>query len=126
MSVDPPKPSRGLLVLAVLIITLGVGWLLTALAVGPGIEWVWTLGLGAAGVLTFVLSGGLDKLSVVFGPFLLVGSVLSIFRQAGSLRIDIEVPILVIVLGALLLIAQMPFVPLPRWFVPLPGDGGRG
>jgi hypothetical protein len=92
--------------------------LLTVRGYGPGINWIWTLGLGVVGVFTFVLSGGVDKLSIVFGPFFLVGSLLSILRQTGRLNLDVEVPILVILVGVLLLLAQMPFVPLPKWFVP--------
>lgn len=113
------KTSRGPLVLAILIITVGVGWLLTALGFGPGVNWVWTLALGVIGILAFVLSGGLDKVSVIVGPFFLVSSLLSILRQTGQLSTDVEVPVLVILVGVLLLAAQMPFIPLPRWFVPV-------
>src|SRR5262245_38329336 len=112
-----PK-SKGPLVLAILIITVGVGHLLVALNVGPGINWVWTLGLGVVGILVFVLAGGIDKWSVVLGPFFLIASVLSVLRQTQALRIDIEMPILVITLGVLLLIAQAPWIRLPRWYVP--------
>lgn len=115
-------PSKSPLILSILIITVGVGWLLTAKGFGPGINWIWTLGLGVLGILTFILSGGLDKLSVILGPFFLVGSVLSILRQTGRLVLDTEVPVLVILIGVLLLIAQMQFVPLPSWFVSTPGD----
>jgi hypothetical protein len=112
------KRPKGPLVLALLIITVGVGWLLSARGIGAGINWVWTLGLGVVGVLTFVLSGGVDKLNVVIGPFLIVSSVLSILRQTGRLPLDTEVPVLVILIGTLLLVAQLRIVPLPRWFIP--------
>src|SRR5687768_11820102 len=116
-----PRQPKGPLVLAILIITLGVGWLLTAQGIWPGINWVWTLGLGVVGILTFVLSGGLDKLSVVVGPFFLVSSVLSILRQTDRLRPEIEVPVLVILIGVLLAIAQSRLIPLPKWFGPPSG-----
>jgi hypothetical protein len=116
-----PQP-KGPLVLAILIITVGVGWLLTAQGIGPGINWVWTLGLGVVGFLAFVLSGGIDKLSVVFGPFFLVGSFLSILRQRGQLKVDTEIPILVIVLGVLLLVARLRSIPTPRWAIEPPRD----
>lgn len=112
------QPSKGPLVLAVLIITVGVGWLLTAQGFGPDINWVWTLGLGVVGVLTFVVSGGLDKVSVIAGPFFLVGSLLSVLRQTGRMSVDVEVPVLVILIGLLLLVAQCHCVPAPRWFEP--------
>jgi hypothetical protein len=70
-------------------------------------------------VLTFVVSG-VDKVSVVVGPFFLLASVLSVLRQTGSLRLDVEVPVLVIGIGVLMLVAQVPAVPTPGWFVPLP------
>jgi hypothetical protein len=118
-----PSSSRAPLVIPVLIIVVGVGWLLTAQGFGPGINWVWTLGLGVIGILTFVVSKGCDKVSVVIGPFFLLASLLSVLRQTGQLSLDIEVPVLVISIGALLLVAQLPAIPKPDWFVALPPPG---
>jgi len=106
---------KGPLVLSVVVITLGVGWLLTVQGFGPDINWIWTLGLAVVGILAFVLSGGLDKVSVIIGPFFLVASVLSVLRQTRALATDVEVPVLVIVVGVLLFIAQMRFIPPPKW-----------
>ena len=119
------KQAKGPLVLSILIITVGVGWLLTAQGVGPGIDWVWTLGLGVVGFLTFVLSGGFDKVSVVLGPCFIVASFLSILRQRGQLRVDTEIPILVILVGVLMLVARMPAVRTPRWAIVPDLDDGR-
>jgi hypothetical protein len=105
------------LAIPILIIAVGLGWLLTAQGFGPGINWVWTLGLGVVGILTFLLSG-LDKVSVVLGPFFLLASLLSVLRQTGNLTLDIEVPLLVISIGVLLLFAQIPAIPKPRWLLP--------
>ncbi len=116
------KANKGPLMLGIMIITVGVGWLLTAKGVVPGIDWVWTLGLAVVGVLTFVLSGGLDKLSVLVGPFFLVASVLSVLRQSGRMKIDTEVPLLVILLGVLVIVAQLPMIPVPRWIEPVVED----
>ena len=113
------KSSKGPIVLSLLIITVGIGWLLTTLSVAPGINWVLTLSLGMIGVLAFVVSGGIDKVSVIVGPFFLVGSVLSLLRQAKLMTIDIEIPICVILIGVLMLLAQLRSVPLPKWFIPL-------
>jgi len=110
-----PSSSKRALVLSILIMTVGVGWLLTALGFGPGIDWVWTLGLGVGGLLAFVFSGGIDKVSLVVGPFLIASSLLAILRQTGRLTVDIEVPILVILAGGLLAIAQMKVVRMPNW-----------
>jgi hypothetical protein len=103
-----------------LIIVVGVGWLLTGLGIGPGIDWIWTLGLGVIGVLAFVVSKGFDKISVVIAPFFLLASLLSVLRQTGQLSLNIEVPILVISIGVLLLVAQLPAVPKPDWVVEPP------
>lgn len=105
----------------ILIIALGVGWLLTVEQVGAGINWIWTIMLGVVGILAFVVSG-FDKVTVVIGPFFLIASILSLLRQAGQLRVDVEVPVLVITIGILLLIAQQRMIPAPAWLVPLGGD----
>ena len=115
------QPHTKTLLLPVFLITVGAGWLLTTLGVVPGIDWVWTLGLAAVGLLTFVVSG-FDKVSVVIGPFFVIASFLSILRQSDRLHLDIEVPILVIIAGILLLIARSPSIPVPRWVV----QGSKG
>jgi len=116
------RQPKGPLILSILMITVGVGWFLTAQGFGSGINWVWTLGLGMIGIVAFIVSGGLDKVSVILGPFFLVGSIFSVLRQTGRMPIDSEVPMLVILIGVLLLIAQSKFVPLPRWFAAMPSD----
>jgi len=103
--------SKSMVAIAVLVIALGVAWLLNTLNVIPGIDWIWTGGLGIAGILVLMMSG-IDRLSVVVGPFLLVTSVLSVLRQTGRLRFDIEMPILAIVFGVLFLFAVI--LPLPK------------
>ena len=116
--------DRRVLIVPILIITLGVGWLLATLGFVPDIAWIWTLGLAAAGLLTFVV-GGFDKFTVVTGPFFLAASCLSVLRQTGRLQVNTEVPILVIVFGVLTLAACSRAVPTPRWSVP-PAHPGRG
>ena len=108
--------NRKSLIVPWLLIAVGTGWLLTALKVGPGIDWVWTLGLAVVGFLAFAI-GGFDKVSVVVGPFFIAASSLSILRQTDQLRLDVEVPILVILSGILLLIARRPTIPVPDWLV---------
>jgi len=113
------------LVFPVLLIAVGVGWLLTALEVGPGICWPWTLGLAAVGLLAFVASGW-DKVSVVVGPFLIAASCLSLLRQTGRLSIDVEVPVLTIVAGVLLLVARSRAIPVPTWIIEEPSRNDQG
>lgn len=111
------QPDKKTLILPVLLITIGAGWLLSALGFAPSVAWVWTLGLAAVGVITFAVSG-IDKVSVVVGPFFLLASALSVLRQTDRLRLDLEVPILVIFSGILLLIARRPAVRVPDWVIP--------
>ena len=107
------------LVVPVLLITFGTGWLLTTLGIVPQIDWVWTLGIASAGILVFVLSG-FNKMSVAVGPFFLLASGLSVLRQTGRLNIELEVPILVIAAGVLLLVAHSRSIPSPHWLVESP------
>ncbi|MBX3424788.1 MAG: hypothetical protein KF688_03820 [Pirellulales bacterium] len=102
------------IILPVIMITLGAGWLLAALEFAAEVNWVWTLGLAAVGLLTFALYGW-DKLTAVVGPLFLTASVLSILRQTGRLRLDVELPILVMLAGVLLLAARHPRIPKPTW-----------
>jgi hypothetical protein len=113
---DPNKPDKKTLFIPILLMTVGTGWLLTTLGVAPGVDWVWTLGLAIIGLMTFVV-GGIDKVTAVVGPFLIIASCLSLLRQTGRLRVDIEVPILVIVAGALVLVARTPSIPVPKWII---------
>ncbi len=106
--------SANSLGLPLVIVTVGVGWLLSTIGVGANINWVWTLGLAVGGVLTFLLSG-IDKVSVIVGPLLLIASGLSVLRQTDRVSLDIEVPILVIVSGVLLAVARLPSIPAPGW-----------
>ena len=109
------NPARAFVV-PVLLIAVGTGWLLSTLGLVPEIDWVWTLGLATIGILTFILSG-VDKLTVVVGPFFLAASLLSVLRQTGRIRIDLEIPILVILLGFLMILAQLRAIPYPRWIL---------
>ena len=118
------KPDNKTLLIPILLITVGVGWLLTTLGVAPGIDWVWTLGLAVVGLLT-VAVGGFDKVTVVIGPFFILASCLSILRQTDRLHLDIEVPILVIIVGILLLVARTPAIPIPKWIIEDPKANKR-
>lgn len=111
------QPDKKTLILPLLLITVGAGWLLSALGVAPSIDWIWTLGLAVVGLLTIAISG-IDKFSVVVGPFFCIASGLSILRQSDRLRLELEVPILVIVAGVLLLIARLPAIRVPTWVIP--------
>ncbi|MEZ6123957.1 MAG: hypothetical protein R3C49_12365 [Planctomycetaceae bacterium] len=117
--------NRKTLILPILLIVVGTGWLLTTLGIAPGIDWIWTLGLAAIGFLTFVVAG-FDKVTFVTGTFFIVTSLMSVLRQSGRMSLDVEVPILVIVAGVLLLIARMPMVPSPTWILPAEDSNPSG
>jgi len=104
-----------MIILAVLIIALGIAWLLNTLNVIPGVDWLWTGGLGVAGILILTVTA-MNRFTFVIGSFLLVGSVCSILRQTGRLRPDIELPVLFIILGALILLSLLLPLATPEVF----------
>ena len=95
---------------SLMVIVVGAAWLLNTLDIIPGVNWIWTAGLAAAGALMLML-GGMNRLTVVVGPFLMIASVFSLLRQRGTIDTDQEVPYLVISLGVLLLMSAMSNLP---------------
>jgi len=87
------------------VLVLGGAWLMNAFEIVPDIDWIWTAGLAAAGVMTLMIAG-LTRMTAVVAPWLLAASGCSILRQAGSLRIGYELPILVLALGVLWLVSE--------------------
>lgn len=108
----------------VLVIALGVTWLLNVMNVLPGVDWIWTVALAATGLIVLMF-GGINKLTVVVGPFLMIGSVCSLLRQLDKLPIDREVPILTIILGILMLLVQFLNLPLPEMLTPTEDENKR-
>ena len=80
------------------------------------------LGLAVVGVLTFV-NGGVDKVTLVVGPFFVMTSLLSVLRQTGRIEFNVEVPIAVIVSGVLRLLVRSPAVPAPQWVSRIANSG---
>jgi hypothetical protein len=108
------SPHKQTLLFPILLITVGIGWLLSTLGYAPDIDWIWTFGLAVIGLLAFALNG-INKVTVVIGPFFILASGLSILRQTDRLHFNVELPIFVIVLGILLIIARLPVIPVPKW-----------
>lgn len=102
--------AKGKVLIPGLILALGFGWLLNSLKIIPDVNWAWSLGLGATGVLWLVCEG-INKATVVIGPLLLITSILSIARQQGCLEFEVEIPLLVITMGALLLLSKLSNLP---------------
>ncbi len=109
----PKQPIIG----AILLIILGSGWLLNNLKLIPGVDLIWILALGGFGIIILTF-GGINKLTVVAGPYLMIASVLAMLRQTGRLPFDQEVPILMIVLGLLVLISYVSPISEPSWILP--------
>lgn len=108
-----PGSSKAPVIVPILIMVAGIGWLLNSLELLGRVDWIWTLGLAALGLV--VIGAGRNKVSVVVGPFLIVGAGCAFLRQTGRLAVEHEVPILVIVFGGLLLVSHLLPVPLPRY-----------
>lgn len=106
--------DRTTLVLGILLVAVGGGWLLGSLGFIPTVDWAWTFGLAVIAVMAVVLSG-FDKVSFVVGGFFGLASVFSVLRQVGVFDAAVEVPALVLSAGVLLLLARSPSLPLPRW-----------
>jgi uncharacterized membrane protein len=117
---DDMTPDKKTLIIPVLLITVGAGWLLTTLGIAPGIDWVWTLDLAIVGFLAYIVCG-FDKVSFVTGTFFIITSCLSVLRQTGRIALDVEVPILVMLAGILLLVARHHAIPVPKWILEPPG-----
>ena len=108
------QQDRTSLILGVLLVAVGGGWLLSSLGFIPSVDWAWSLGLAVVGVLAVVLSG-FDKVSFVVSGFFGLASICSVLRQAGVMTAEVEVPLLVLAAGVLLLLARSEGIPLPRW-----------
>ena len=93
------------LVIPILLLVFGVGWLLNGMGFIPGIDWTWSIGLAACGIMT--LASGLTRRTFVNGGFLITASALSIARQQFGMELKIEVPLLVIAYGGLMLIGNL-------------------
>ncbi len=120
---NPTKPASGQksrtskIAAPILITAVGVGWLLTAQGLLPGVQWACVLGLAALGAVLLSLEG-VNKFSFVVGPSLIVGAFLSILRQTGFVGVDTEVPLLTITVGVLWTLVHLVPLPQPSWFLP--------
>ena len=90
----------------------GVLWLLSELGFMPPINWLWTAGLAGTGILTMVV-GGLNKQTLVIGPYLILCAGFSILRHTGNISMRLEIPCLIISFGVVLFIVTMLGYSLP-------------
>ena len=87
-----------------LIIATGIGWLLSTNGVMPGVDWAWVLLMSVTGIL--ILLNSLNRFSVVFGPLLMICSVLMVLMQTKRITVETGLPCIVIALGILMLISR--------------------
>src|SRR4051812_17525958 len=96
---------------SICLIALGIAWLLNNIGIMPGVNWIWTLSLAAVAVI-ILAAWGLDKLTAVIVPLLILASIASVLRQTGRLSTNYEIPGLVIAAGVLILLSHLsPFPP---------------
>ncbi len=107
------KTNKTAVAISLLIIALGIAWLLNKLAIIPGLDWFWVVGLGFSGILLLTVAG-IDRFNFVVGVSLIVCSILSALRQMNKLTGDLEAPILFTTVGVLLFLAQVFRLPVNR------------
>jgi hypothetical protein len=108
------RTSKKTFIAPVLIIAVGIAWLLNVTEFLNTVDWSWPV-LLAAGAILAVVCGGIDKLTFVLAPFLLISSLFAVLRQVGRLTVNFEIPCLFIILGILWLIAELLNLPTPEW-----------
>ena len=102
---DKKRFSVPWFVLGTTIIVIGVVSLLASLNYLPDINWAWVLTLTALGGVS--LMGGLNKVSFVVAGTFFASSVGSVLRQTGMVKLNVEVPLLIIFAGVLVLVGMV-------------------
>jgi hypothetical protein len=96
--------------LPVALIVVGVAWLLWYYRLFPDIDWIIALGLAGGGLAILVLDG-ISKSSVVSGPFMIAAGIAWLVHDRLRTSWLVLLPTLLIVLGALMLLARLPQIP---------------
>ena len=95
------------------LIVVGMAWLLDEAQLFPEVSWLWVFSLVAVGV-ALLLVDGINKSSVVTGPMLIGTGITTFMRQKYGLGLQIQLPLLMVLLGGLLLLARSPAIPEQR------------
>lgn len=93
-----------------IIIAVGLGWLLERMNIVSSWELLWTVGLAAAGIYLIVVSG-FNRDTFLPSVFLLVCSFFSLLRTLGYMRVNFEIPLLVIIFGVLMAVRNSDVIP---------------
>jgi len=91
--------------LPVTLIVVGIGWLLWEFRLFPDIDWVIGLGFIVAGIAVMAIDG-FNKNSVVVGPFLIAIGIAWLAHDRYGTPWRYIVPAMLVLLGALMLIAR--------------------
>jgi hypothetical protein len=99
--------------LPVTLIAVGLGWLLWEFRLFPDVDWIISLGFIAAGVAVLGIDG-INKNSVVIGPFLVAIGIVWLLHDRYGTQWRYIIPVMLVLLGALMLVARSPKVPERR------------
>ena len=99
--------------LPVTLIVVGLGWLLWEFRLFPDIDWIIGLGFIVGGIAVLALDG-INKNSVVIGPFLIAVGVAWLVHDRYGTHWRFIIPVMLVFLGALMLVARSPRVPERR------------
>lgn len=98
--------------LPIALIVLGIGWLVNELNILPQVNWIVILGLIVGGMMILVLEGW-NTSTVVKGPLLIAAGVVTFIHQQSQIAWGLLIAILLILAGALLLVARSGQLPPP-------------
>ena len=99
--------------LPVTLIVVGALWLIWYLGWFPDVDWIIAAGLVGGGVAVLVFDG-VTKSSIVVGPLLIVAGLAWTLHDRYRVSWSFLTPVLLIVAGALMLLARHPRIPLRR------------
>ena len=92
-------------VLPVLLIAIGAGWLMNELDLFPSLTWMAILGLTLSGLAVLAIEG-VNKSTIVVGPMLIAAGTTTFLRQQYQLPWSIQWPALMILCGLVMLVAR--------------------
>ena len=101
----------------VTLIVVGAGWLLWEYRLFPDVDWIIALCFIAGGIAVMAIDG-INKNSVVIGPFLIAMGIAWLLHDQYWVHWRIIVPTMLVLLGVLMLVARSPKIPDRR----MPGD----
>ena len=103
--------------LPITLIVVGVIGLIWYFRWFPDIDWIIALGFAVGGIAVLAIDG-INKNSIVTGPFLIVIGIAWGLRDQYRVSWSLIIPTLLVVLGVLMLIARNPSIPERRRNVP--------